>query len=576
MTHSIFFSTAPDSKPQHIELHSLMDTAGTVFTANNGESYSPFTGEKAERISKDAPVRLDFAQTHNMIRIGVCGSCNHEQLAHHNDVAEFFGESDKTLHCVSCGDKYPVNVSVVDFLSADSEIEAKDNAMAGKDKDEDDNVSEFDKEIMESDAENDMEDVTDGDAEALLEADTEENEDESDEDSEDETSEDEDEDSESEDDEESDEDEDEASEMSEITDIQELDEADFDTAEDVTSEFEDVSGDEEELIDEGEEEDMVDEAALKEALANLGITDETEDTASVDETVDAPVIENKVDEPVVDKPADVANEVIETPAAEVALLAGTSETDNPSVLETRVDSDIARGDAVIECMINDTASRYYVFVNGNPAGYLSREKSHSDNASVFDTAGYVKGFTLQYRQNRDLSRFGFVPYVVRTDVSKHIEAEFARKEKELVDVASTQSTTRLETIRSNLAVATLASIKGLTPNPLRDKLVERLDTAGFEGAASIVNSAMFDAAADLFSQIVNEAISLSDKSADAQAIYKDTVERTNYGLTNDVAKLVSRGKHVPEEKTVIPQNKDIASTDTRSTNSFAVMEKLYG
>lgn len=465
----LFLAVKPDENDTKttMTIHMSQDCA-SVLCSNAGESFSPFTGEKMNRQDVGETVYDSAYVQAEMIQIGKCeAGCKCVQLAHKEDVANLISSDTKTLHCVACGTQYPVDISVEQYITKDT---AMDDDLMG-----DEIENEEDSESVGSETEDSEDTVSTEEDENLDSEDTVEG-DVSDDESEDEMS-----------DDESDESEDGVSEDEEMSDDSES-EDDSDEAEytDITADImaeegidysEDGEGDEDTL-------DEISEAALKAALA------------------------------------DIEEEEIQP---DVSMLTGDEEG-----VAFRLDANILKDKANLECVLDEKSSKYFVFANSTPIGILDRAAAHKDNASVFDKPAFIKGFTMQFAADRDVSRFGYKPFGVRVDVSKHVETAFSKKETEIKDTASAEFNSKIDVLKSTLGTVALASNKGMLDNPLRDKLVSRLDAAGFEGAGDLVNRVFMEDSASYINSLISEGVLLADKSEAVRAEYERLVHKTSY------------------------------------------------
>lgn len=222
--------------------------------------------------------------------------------------------------------------------------------------------------------------------------------------------------------------------------------------------------------------------------------------------------------------------------------------------------------ADIACVMNSKRTRYIVFVDDKPAGTLSRELCHADNASLFDDGVFVKGFIRQFSNKLDVSRFGFQTYAVRVDTAGIVEQFTEKQRADIAEDLSAKFNGRLEVIKTSLLTAATACNKGVWgdfTNPIREAIVARLETLGIDDADFVVNKAFVEQASLYVENLLTKALELSDKSDVAREEITRMVDTANYVVHSNGGGFATKLAKFGE--TVLPQ--DTASTISVKPNT---------
>lgn len=218
---------------------------------------------------------------------------------------------------------------------------------------------------------------------------------------------------------------------------------------------------------------------------------------------------------------------------------GEGDKANLFTLDAKVDWKLAD----IGCVLNEKGTAYYVFANGMPVASLLRDRAHEDNAKLFESDVFVKGFGQQIRNGKDVSRFGFTPYTVAVDtaaIRKGIES------KQLADTAAQLSSDydkQVTVLKDSIVVATVAANKGMWnaySNPVKDKLIEKFTARGIEDAASIIDRIFADNAQAATESVLAKALEISSKPEQVRKEIKDMVDSAKYAVTVQTAPLADK------------------------------------
>jgi hypothetical protein len=212
----------------------------------------------------------------------------------------------------------------------------------------------------------------------------------------------------------------------------------------------------------------------------------------------------------------------------------TDEQPNDNAKLFKLDARVNLRDADIACVLNARETAYFVFADGNPVGQLRKDMASTDNATLFDKEVFVKSFRGQLQAGKPVDRFGYAPYTIAVDTAAIREDLTKKQNADIATNLSNDYDKRIDTLKQSIVIASVAANKNVWPdfsNPVRENLVKKLDSLGFDDAAAVVDRIFAEHAQAATESVLAKSLELASKPAEVRKEIKTLVDTARYAVT---------------------------------------------
>jgi hypothetical protein len=216
----------------------------------------------------------------------------------------------------------------------------------------------------------------------------------------------------------------------------------------------------------------------------------------------------------------------------------------------------------------------HVLSQGRPIGFAEKASAIEGIQNAWDSKAVISELANILTEKASGSRedygFKFYPVSLKSDSLAATKIHQIRK-----DYASTVDSVvdeKVAALKQGLNIAGLGIIKGIFPNknPIREALIRKLETAGLDDAAELVDTVLSETASEFCQNLLIKGVELSEKSEEIRnetaTLVRDAATATTSLSDKVTASLVRNSMKlvVNNPQPVIETAKPIASNDGRS------------